>query len=77
MHPAVQKGVRQSRPVVLLQRADDRSKVAYQFIEPTGVEIYGSPGAFAMGMIEKVAGSGIAVSVKPLFLGGFIRPESG
>jgi hypothetical protein len=60
-----------------LQGADDRSKASYQFIEPTGVEIYGSPGAFAMGMIEKVAGSGIAVSVKPLFLGGFIRPKSG
>jgi hypothetical protein len=60
-----------------LQGADERSKAAYQFIEPTGVEIYGTPGPFTMEMIKKVAGSGISVAVHPQFVGGFIRPACG
>ena len=60
-----------------LQGADVRSKVAYQFIEPTSIEIYGTPSTFTIEMLKKIAGSGIAVSVKPQFIGGFIRPKSG
>ena len=60
-----------------LQGADQRSKVTYQFIEPTSIEIYGTPNNFAMEMMKKVAGSGIKVSIKPQFIGGFIRPKSG
>jgi hypothetical protein len=60
-----------------LQGADDRSKITYQFIEPTSVEIYGSPNEFAIEMMKKIAGSGINVSISPRFIGGFIRPQSG
>lgn len=60
-----------------LQGADERSKVAYRFIEPTSIEIYGTPSTFAMEMLKKVAGSGIDVNVKPQFIGGFIRPKAG
>jgi len=60
-----------------LQGADERSKVAYSFIEPTSIEIYGTPSTFAMEMLKKVAGSGIDVNVKPQFIGGFIRPKAG
>jgi hypothetical protein len=60
-----------------LQGADDRSKVTYKFIEPTSIEIYGSPNNYALAMMKKVAGSGIAVSIMPQFIGGFIRPKSG
>ena len=60
-----------------LQGADTRSKVAYQFIEPTGIEIYGTPSDLTTEMIHKVAGSGIAVSIYPQFIGGFVRPKSG
>jgi hypothetical protein len=60
-----------------LQGADVRSKAAYQFIEPTSIEIYGTPSDFSMEMMEKVSGSGIDVSVNPLFIGGFIRTKSG
>lgn len=56
-----------------LQGADERSKAAYKSIEPTGVEIYGTPNDYAMEMMKKVAGSGINVSVNPQFIGGFIR----
>jgi hypothetical protein len=59
-----------------LQGADVRSKAAYQFIEPTSIEIYGTPSNFAMEMMKKIAGSGIEVRVKPAFIGGFIRPGS-
>jgi len=60
-----------------LQGADERSKAAYQFIEPTSMEIYGTPSDFSMEMMKKVAGSGIEVSVNPQFIGGFIRLKSG
>jgi quinol monooxygenase YgiN len=60
-----------------LRGADERSKAAYQFIEPTSVEIYGTPSSYALQMMKKVAGSGIEVRVDPYYLGGFIRPTSG
>jgi len=56
-----------------LKGADNRSKATYQFIEPTHVEIYGTPNPYAMQMFDKVAGSEIEVSTKPQFIGGFIR----
>jgi hypothetical protein len=60
-----------------LQGADERSKAPYKFIEPTGVEIYGTPNNYAMEMMKKVAGSGIDVRISPQFIGGFIRSSSG
>jgi hypothetical protein len=59
-----------------LQGADERSKITYQFIEPTSVEIYGTPSDFSLEMLKKVAGSGITVSIFPQFIGGFMRPWS-
>lgn len=60
-----------------LQGADDRSRRVYEFIEPTGIEVYGAPSAYTLQMIERVAGSGIAVSIHPHYAGGFIRPAAG
>ncbi|MBI5029147.1 MAG: hypothetical protein HZB51_01370 [Chloroflexi bacterium] len=60
-----------------LQGADDRSKKTYEFIEPVSVEIYGTPSDYALGMMKKVAGSGIVVSIHPQFIGGFMRLKSG
>ena len=59
-----------------IQGADQRSKRTYEFIDPTSVEIYGTPNPYAMEMMRKVAGSGITVSIHPYFGGGFIRPAS-
>jgi quinol monooxygenase YgiN len=56
-----------------LQGADQRSRAAYQYIEPTAIEIYGAPNPYALEMMNKVAGSGIPVSIEPQYLGGFIR----
>jgi hypothetical protein len=60
-----------------LQGADVRSKLTYKFIEPTGIEIYGTPSNYALEMMRKVAGSGINVTINPQFIGGFIRPKLG
>jgi hypothetical protein len=60
-----------------LQGADERSKLTYQYIEPTSIEIYGTPNNYALEMMKKVAGSGIDVSIYPQFIGGFIRPKPG
>lgn len=60
-----------------LQGADDRSKMTYQFIEPTSIEIYGKPSNYALEMMKKVAGAGIDVRINSQFIGGFIRPKSG
>lgn len=59
-----------------LRGADDRSKVTYQYIEPTSVEIYGTPSNYALDMMKKVAGSGIDVKINSQSLGGFIRLKS-
>lgn len=56
-----------------LQGADERSKSAYQFIEPASVEIYGAPNEYALEMINRVAGAGIEVRIYPRFCGGFTR----
>ena len=56
-----------------LQGAEDRSKVIYELIEPTGIEIYGSPSIVTVEKMKKIAGSGIPVSISQSYLGGFIR----
>lgn len=56
--------------------AADRSKAAYELFEPDGWEIYGSPSTAALGMIERdAAEAGVALTVQPGSLGGFLRPE--
>jgi len=56
-----------------IQGADERSKKAYTFIEPIGVEIFGIPNAATLGMIKKIAGSGVSVKISPNCMGCFIR----
>ena len=60
-----------------LQGADERSKITYKLIEPTSIEIYGTPSSFTIERMNKIAGSGIDVRIYPHFIGGFIRPNSG
>jgi hypothetical protein len=59
-----------------LQGSDERSREAYRFIEPTAIEIYGTPNAYALEMMKKVAGSGIQVRITPQYLGGFLHPDA-
>lgn len=56
-----------------IQGADERSKKTYEFIEPTGIEIYGSPSPSTLEKMMKIAGLGVAVQIYPDYMGGFIR----
>jgi len=56
-----------------LRGANERSKRAYEFLEPASIEIYGLPGSRTLEMLKNMTGSGISVSVNPHFIGGFIR----
>ena len=58
--------------------ADERSAAAYEFLEPRGWEIYGSPNEAAMGMMRQAAtAAGVDLTVRPGYLGGFLRIQSG
>jgi hypothetical protein len=56
-----------------LQGADERSRKTYEYIEPTGIEIFGTPNPATLNKMKKLAGSGIPVRMSPHYLGGFIR----
>ncbi len=54
--------------------SDERSAAVYEFVEPDGFEIYGSPSDEALGsMRQTAAGSGVSLDVRPEHLGGFLR----
>lgn len=56
-----------------IQGADQRSKKTYEFIEPTGIEIFGAPNPATLEKMRIIAGSGVTVSISPHYLDGFIR----
>lgn len=56
-----------------LKGASERSKSAYEFIEPLSIEIYGTPSPNSVAVLKNVAGSGIQVRVNPGYIGGLIR----
>lgn len=56
-----------------IQGASERSKKAFEFIEPVSIEIFGAPNPATVEMMKKIAGSGVAVSIGPHYMGGFIR----
>jgi hypothetical protein len=56
-----------------IQGADERSRKTYEFIEPISIEIYGRPNPATLERMKKIAGTGIAVTICPNYVGGFIR----
>jgi hypothetical protein len=56
-----------------LQGASERSKKAYEFIEPVSFEIFGRPNPSTVDTMKEIAGSGLVVSVHAHSLGGFVR----
>lgn len=60
-----------------IQGADERSRKTYEFIEPIGIEIFGTPNPPTLEKMKKIAGSGVTLSVHTHFIGGFIRPKAG
>lgn len=53
--------------------ADDRVNRAYDFIEPMSMEIFGSPGQEIIQIFKQMEARGISFSLRPQYLGGFIR----
>ena len=57
-----------------VEGAAERSRAAYEFMEPDGWEIYGAPSAAALGMMQQSASAaGVTLTVKPAHIGGFLR----
>ncbi len=59
-----------------LEGVDRRSAVSWQFIEPIGVEIFGSPSDAGLEMIEAVVGDSVEIYEYPGIMGGFSRFDS-
>jgi hypothetical protein len=54
--------------------SDDRSRAAYQYIEPLGWEVYGSPSSAALETLRHAAdSSGVPLARHPEYLAGFLR----
>ncbi len=57
--------------------ADERSAAAYEFMEPQGWEIYGTPNDRALETMKQAAArSGSSLSVQSGYLGGFLRLQA-
>jgi hypothetical protein len=52
----------------------ERSRAAYEFIEPRGWEIFGTPSVAALEALRGAAASaGTSVTIQPEYLAGFLR----
>ncbi|HEY5903923.1 MAG TPA: antibiotic biosynthesis monooxygenase [Anaerolineales bacterium] len=56
-----------------LQGSGERTQKTYEFVEPIRMEIYGMPSATSLEIMKKVGENGVAVSVTPRLIGGFVR----
>ena len=57
--------------------SDERSAASFEFIEPRGFEIYGTPSDSALGTLQQAAASGLPLSLRSQFLEGFLRLQPG
>jgi quinol monooxygenase YgiN len=60
-----------------LEGAAERSKVAQEFIESAGMEIYGTLNDGALETFKKIAESGVPVTFRAHHLGGYLRLAAG
>ena len=61
-----------------VQGTEERVKVAYEYLEPEGFEIYGTPSNEVLEMMRQEATSaGVTLSVEPDHLAGFLRLKPG
>jgi quinol monooxygenase YgiN len=59
------------------QGAEERSRAAYEFMDPAGWEIFGTPSDAALQMLREAATSAaVALTVQSEYLGGFLRVQS-
>jgi hypothetical protein len=56
--------------------ADERSRAAYEYLEPLGWEFYGKPSTAALETMRHAAASaGVSLALHPEYLDGFLRLE--
>jgi hypothetical protein len=60
-----------------LQGVSDRTKLAYQYIEPRAMELYGQLSDHTMEKFKQIADSGVEVAFTPQYHGGYLRLASG
>ena len=54
----------------------DRSRAAYEFVEPRGWEVFGTPSTDALDALRAAAGSaGTSLTVHPEYVAGFLRTD--
>jgi hypothetical protein len=58
--------------------SDERSRTAYEYIEPLGWEVYGKPSSAALETLSQAADSaGVSLASNPDYLAGFLRLAPG
>lgn len=60
-----------------MQGVPERARAAYELMQPVRLEIYGQPSPATLEAIRRIAGAGVALSLNPQHLSGYIRPASG
>ncbi|HYU81616.1 MAG TPA: antibiotic biosynthesis monooxygenase [Candidatus Polarisedimenticolia bacterium] len=55
----------------------ERTQLAYEFIESAGMEIYGKLNDAALQTFKQIAESGLPVTFRRDFIGGYLRPVNG
>jgi hypothetical protein len=60
-----------------VQGAAERSRAAYDYLEPDGTEIYGKPSPAVASMFRQEAASAGSLTLEPDHLGGFLRVSPG
>jgi hypothetical protein len=56
-----------------MKGVDELAKKAYEYVKILSFEIYGKPTDAILERMMQIAGSGIALNIKPQLLGGYIR----
>ena len=57
-----------------VEGSGDRSRAAFEFIEPRGWDVYGTPSDEGRMMLQRAAASAdTSLSIKPEYLAGFLR----
>ena len=60
-----------------MRGVDELAKKAYEYVEILSFEIYGKPADTVLERMMQIAGSGIALNIRPQLIGGYIRFNSG
>jgi len=60
-----------------MRGVDELAKKAYEYVEILSFEIIGKPTAAVLERMIQIAGSGIALNIRPQFIGGYLRFNSG